>query len=463
MQPDEAGRRHRGERGDLGAEREQRRDELAAGCLVAHVRDLDDDQVAAAQELGDLLDRRELEDAADRGDLVGRRLGPVAPGGEHVAGLLPRPDQPAGEDLVQREQLELDRRDDAEVAAASAQREEQVALVRVVDAVELAVGRDDLDRRHVVRREAVLAREPAHAAAERVADDADVGRGAVQGHEAVLGRGDDDVLPEHAGADAGAAAPRRRSARCQLARAGSGRRRERSPSEATLWPVPCAATRRPWAAANRTAAWTSCELLGTAIRRGLLVERQVPGGALAIPAIVSGSQDRTAHGMTQGFDVDVRSGGRAGHDGPRFPVSGATARVPGRSACNDLSIGFQGASGRAERLCPAVRLSVADAVGRARGASMLAPERLRQRRQRMLAVDAGCGQAPERSRGGRRNRRRPRFRLRYTSARRSAAARASSSRSASTASITSSSVRCWRQPVCSRRREVSGTRRRMSS
>ena len=115
---------------------------------------------------------------------------------------LPGPDQPAGEDLLEREELELDRRDDAEVAAAAAQGEEEVALVGVIDAVELAVGRDDLDRRDRVRRQAVLAGEPAHAAAERVADDADVGRRAVQGDEAVLGRGADDLLPEHARADA---------------------------------------------------------------------------------------------------------------------------------------------------------------------------------------------------------------------------------------------------------------------
>ncbi len=74
--------------------------------------------------------------------------------------------------------------------------------MRVVDAVELAVGRDDLDGRDGVRGQAVLARQPAHAAAERVAGDADVGRRAVQGDEAVLGRGVDDLFPDHARADA---------------------------------------------------------------------------------------------------------------------------------------------------------------------------------------------------------------------------------------------------------------------
>ena len=129
-----------------GSSVEQRLQQLAAALLVAQVGDLDDDQVAAAQGLRDHLDGRELEDAADGGDLVGRRLGPVAPGREHALGLLPGPDQPAGEDLLDREELELERRDDAEVAAAAAHGEEEVGLVRLVDAVELAVGRDDLDR-----------------------------------------------------------------------------------------------------------------------------------------------------------------------------------------------------------------------------------------------------------------------------------------------------------------------------
>ena len=49
-----------------------------------------------------------------------------------------------------------------------------------VGAHELAVGGDELERGHRVGLQAVLARQPAHAAAERVAGDADVGRGAVQ-------------------------------------------------------------------------------------------------------------------------------------------------------------------------------------------------------------------------------------------------------------------------------------------
>ena len=261
VQPDEPGGRHRRHRGQLGLELEQRSDQLAAALLVAHVGDLDDHDVAAAQRLGDDLDRWQLEDAADRGDLVGRRLGPVAPGLEHLARSCSQGQisQPA-KTVSSGKSLYSKRRDDAEVAAAAAQREEEVALVRVVDAVELAVGRDELDRREGVRGEAVLAGQPAHAAAERVAGDADVRRGAVQDGEAVLGRGVDDVLPDRARADAGllrldvdldvaqlGACARARHRRGRRAR----RRRDRCPAapRAGRWPWRSArppARRRSW-------------------------------------------------------------------------------------------------------------------------------------------------------------------------------------------------------------------------
>ena len=77
---------------------------------------------------------------------------------------------------------------DAEVAAAAAQGPEQLGLVLGVGADEAALGGDELDRGHGVRLHAVLAGEPADAAAERVADDADVRRGAVQRGQPELGQ-----------------------------------------------------------------------------------------------------------------------------------------------------------------------------------------------------------------------------------------------------------------------------------
>ena len=253
-------------------------------CLVAHVGDLDDDEVAAAQRLGDGSIggnwRMRPTDVTSSGVVSVQSRQAVSTRSE----LLPRPDHPAGEGLLEREELELDRRDDAEVAAAAAQREEEVALVRVVDAVELAVGRDDLDRRDRVRREAVLAGQPAHAAAERVAGDADVGRGAVQGDEAVLGRRVDDVLPDGAGADAGLTglgvdldvAQLRACARARRRRGRRAwRRRDRCPGgrRAARWPC-----------AKRTTACTSAELAGTTIRARAAARRRRSRGCAPRPS-----------------------------------------------------------------------------------------------------------------------------------------------------------------------------------
>jgi hypothetical protein len=110
--------------------------------------------------------------------------------------------------VCDREQLQLDRGDDAEAAAAAAQRPEQVGLVLAVGAHELAVGGHQLDRVHMVGGQAVLTAEKAHPTAERVADYADVGRGARQRGEPVPGRGLDDLEPDRSRLDAGGPAGR---------------------------------------------------------------------------------------------------------------------------------------------------------------------------------------------------------------------------------------------------------------
>ena len=74
-----------------------------------------------------------------------------------------------------RMQPELELGDDAEVAAAAAQPPEQVRVAGLVDVQPVAVGGDQLERRHVVARQPEPAREPAHPAAERQAADAGVG------------------------------------------------------------------------------------------------------------------------------------------------------------------------------------------------------------------------------------------------------------------------------------------------
>ena len=64
-------------------------------------------------------------------------------------------------------EVELELRDDAEVAAATAQSPEQVRVVGLARVDEPAVRRDDVGRDEVVAREAELAHRPADAAAER--------------------------------------------------------------------------------------------------------------------------------------------------------------------------------------------------------------------------------------------------------------------------------------------------------
>ena len=76
----------------------------------------------------------------------------------------------------------------------------------LLGAHERAVGGDDLGPDDAVGGVAVRAREPAGAAAERVADDADRRRRARQRREAVRRGGGDHVAPQRAGADAGGAA-----------------------------------------------------------------------------------------------------------------------------------------------------------------------------------------------------------------------------------------------------------------
>ena len=120
---------------------------------------------------------------------------------QHLGGALEREEHRSGVELVDRVDGELDRGHDAEVAAAAAQRPEQVGVVLGVGAHERPVGGHELERGHGVRLQAVLAREPAHAAAERVAGDPDVRRGAVQPGEPVGREPRGDAVPLDARAD----------------------------------------------------------------------------------------------------------------------------------------------------------------------------------------------------------------------------------------------------------------------
>ena len=197
----------------------------------------------------------------------GTVCGPLAPGVQHLGRALPRPPHRARVELGDRVQRDLHRRHDAEAAAAAAQRPEQVRVVVGVDAAQAPVGGHDLDREHAVGGQAVLAREPADAAAEacsrrrrRPARSPPAGR-------AVLGRRRGDLEPQRAGGDAGAAGdgvdatPRIRAVLSSTVSSSD-------PSGPALWPVPWGATRRPFRRAYSTIATTSSAFSGNATSAG---------------------------------------------------------------------------------------------------------------------------------------------------------------------------------------------------
>ena len=109
----------------------------------------------------------------DRGDLV-RRLSDVRPpAAQDLADLLDRVERRReADDRAQRLQREGERRHDAEVPAAAAERPEQVRVRVGGRRADLAVGAHDLRLDQRVDREPVLAPHPAVAAAQRESGDA---------------------------------------------------------------------------------------------------------------------------------------------------------------------------------------------------------------------------------------------------------------------------------------------------
>ena len=237
---------------------------------------------------------------------------PLAPGVQHLGRALEREEHDAGVDLADREQVELERGDDAEVAAAAAQRPEELGLVVAVDAAQLAVGGDELDRGDAVRRQAVLAAVPADAAAERVADDADVRRRAVQRRQAELGGARRRRRPSRARRGRGRAAARGVDLdaleRVGLQQDGVLEVAERAGVVAGALRGDPQAVRR---ARTRTTAATSSASSGERDQRGALVEDEVVGLAGGVPAgLARGARPR-------------RRGGREGVGGAAGDVEAA--------------------------------------------------------------------------------------------------------------------------------------------
>ena len=93
-------------------------------------------------------------------------------------------------------EAELERGDHAEVAAAASQRPEQVGVLILGRAQQLALGGHDVDGEEVVDREAVLAHQPANATAEGEPGDTGVAYDSAGGGQTVRLRLVIDVTPQ---------------------------------------------------------------------------------------------------------------------------------------------------------------------------------------------------------------------------------------------------------------------------
>ena len=114
--------------------------------------------------------------AERRPQLVGPRFHELA----IALGQLCRPldrvdDRAMGHRPLEGMQEELERRHDPEVRAGSAHAPEELGMLVLARPHDLAVGGDELDREQVVDRQAELALQPAHPAAERQAGHSRVG------------------------------------------------------------------------------------------------------------------------------------------------------------------------------------------------------------------------------------------------------------------------------------------------
>ena len=163
---------HVGQGGGQGPERGQG---ALAGLGVAGEADQGQDDQPAVRLLGDERQGRGGHDVGDRRQLLGGGLGRGDEPGDRLGGG--RQQQHPSDDAVQLVQLELQAGGDPEVAAAAADRPEQVGMGLGVGADRPAVGGDQLGGEQVVDGQAVLADQVADAAAQ--GDAADAHRGGV--------------------------------------------------------------------------------------------------------------------------------------------------------------------------------------------------------------------------------------------------------------------------------------------
>ena len=150
--------------------------------------------------------RRRLAHDQQKAEAVGGFCRRLAEQRQHLLGPRHRMQHQSGDHLGPvRLRVELECRDHAEVAAAAADRPEQIGVLLDAGPAHLAVGGDDLDRAQVVGGETMAPAYPAEAAAEREPGDAGRRNDAAGHDQSERLRGAIDVGPGGAGLHAHAA------------------------------------------------------------------------------------------------------------------------------------------------------------------------------------------------------------------------------------------------------------------
>ena len=134
------------------------------------------------QVSGDVRQRGDGAEPDHAAELVGGCGGEVAVEAQHVGGVIGGPEDGSGHHgRAEGVQAEPERGDDAEVAAAAAQRPEQVGVLDRGRPDDAALSGDHLGGEQVVDGEPVLAHQPADATAEGEPGDAGVAHDAAGG------------------------------------------------------------------------------------------------------------------------------------------------------------------------------------------------------------------------------------------------------------------------------------------
>jgi len=185
----------------------------------------------------------------------------------------------------------------------------EIRLVVAVGADEAPVRGHELDRRHLVGADAVLAREPRESAAERVADHADVGRGAGERRETVRGRCLDDLDPERSRLGTG-------DARLGPDRDGShavGLQQDRVAELAAQRGGVVAGALRRHAQAVSAGEVDDLDHVPGRLRQGdggrPLVDGEIPRLTGAVPAFVAGGDDVSAQASPENVESEFGVGG----------------------------------------------------------------------------------------------------------------------------------------------------------